>query len=73
MAVVGEKDALIADLVASKAKMEPIPSLLEAMEWDAVRTILKTPPVNLLWNNGDVSTYYNTGTRLHMYHYCIIM
>eukprot|EP00978_Attheya_sp_CCMP212_P006323 scaffold14325_cov37-Attheya_sp.AAC.2 len=47
------KDALIADLVASKAKMEPIPSLLEAMEWDSVRTILKTPPVNQLWNLGD--------------------
>eukprot|EP00550_Attheya_septentrionalis_P004170 CAMPEP_0198299126 /NCGR_PEP_ID=MMETSP1449-20131203/43484_1 /TAXON_ID=420275 /ORGANISM="Attheya septentrionalis, Strain CCMP2084" /LENGTH=209 /DNA_ID=CAMNT_0044000583 /DNA_START=112 /DNA_END=741 /DNA_ORIENTATION=+ len=53
MAAGTTKDDLIADLVASKAKLEPIPSLLEAMEWDSVRTILKTPPVNQLWNLGD--------------------
>jgi hypothetical protein len=26
---------------------------LEQQEWDKVRTILKTPPVNKLWNLGD--------------------
>mmetsp|Transcript_28760 Transcript_28760/g.43960 ORF Transcript_28760/g.43960 Transcript_28760/m.43960 type:complete len:187 (+) Transcript_28760:93-653(+) len=46
-------DALIADLKSSKEKMDPIPALLEANEWDKVRTILKTPPVNSLWNLGD--------------------
>jgi len=46
-------DPLIADLKASRAKMEPIPRLLSNGEWDAVRTILKTTPVNQLWNLGD--------------------
>lgn len=46
-------DALVADLKSSKEKMAPIPALLEANEWDKVRTILKTPPVNSLWNLGD--------------------
>ncbi len=44
--------ALIEDLKMSKDKIAPIPSLLEAGEWDKVRTILKTPPVNALWNLG---------------------
>lgn len=46
-------DALISDLETSLDKLKPIPSLLEKNEWDAVRTILKTPPVNQLWNLGD--------------------
>lgn len=48
----GAKD-LVGDLVASKEKMKPIPELLQAGEWDKVRTILKTPPVNNLWNLGE--------------------
>ena len=44
---------LISDLTASKSKLEPIPGLLDNGEWDKVRTILKTPPVNQLWNLGD--------------------
>lgn len=44
---------LVNDLVESKEKMAPIPDLLQAEKWDQVRTILKTPPVNNLWNLGD--------------------
>ena len=49
---VGVKD-LVSDLETSKEKMLAIPELLEANEWDKVRSILKTPPVNSLWNLGD--------------------
>jgi hypothetical protein len=49
--------SLLDDLRASKAKMEPIPDLLEKQDWEAVRQILKTPPVNKLWNLGDVSRF----------------
>jgi hypothetical protein len=44
---------LVADLVSSKEKLAPIPDLLQKEEWDKVRTILKTPPVNQLWNLGE--------------------
>jgi hypothetical protein len=50
---ISSTDALISDLETSLEKLKPIPSLLEKNEWDAVRTILKTPPVNQLWNLGD--------------------
>jgi hypothetical protein len=39
----------------SKEKLQAIPDLLEEKEWDKVRSILKLPPVNKLWNLGDVS------------------
>eukprot|EP00640_Fibrocapsa_japonica_P006502 CAMPEP_0113936774 /NCGR_PEP_ID=MMETSP1339-20121228/3576_1 /TAXON_ID=94617 /ORGANISM="Fibrocapsa japonica" /LENGTH=183 /DNA_ID=CAMNT_0000939325 /DNA_START=49 /DNA_END=600 /DNA_ORIENTATION=- /assembly_acc=CAM_ASM_000762 len=48
-----KKEDLVSDLIASKSKMELIPSLLQQQEWDKVRTILKTPPVNQLWNLGE--------------------
>jgi hypothetical protein len=57
--------SLLDDLRASKAKMEPIPDLLEKQDWEAVRQILKTPPVNKLWNLGDVRLFdsvVNVGT-----------
>ena len=47
------KDALIADLNESYAKLVTIPDLLQQQEWDKVRTILKTPPIVQLWNLGD--------------------
>ena len=28
-------------------------SLVDAAEWDKIRTVLKTPPVNELWNLGE--------------------
>ena len=46
---------LIEDLKLSKARLEPINELLEQKEWEKVRSILKVPPVNKLWNLGDVS------------------
>lgn len=41
------------ELSLSKSKLQEIPDLLQAQEWDKVRNILKTPPVNKLWNLGD--------------------
>ena len=37
----------------SLQKLQPIPGLIETEKWDEIRTILKTPPVNTLWNLGD--------------------
>jgi hypothetical protein len=50
-----DANALINELKECKRKMMTIPELLKQQEWDSVRTILKTPPVNRLWNLGDVS------------------
>jgi hypothetical protein len=44
---------LVDELKSSQEKLNPIPQLLAEQEWDKVRTILKTPPVNKLWNLGD--------------------
>ena len=46
-------DALIEEIESSQVKLKEIPQLLQEQEWDKVRTILKTPPVNKLWNLGD--------------------
>eukprot|EP00584_Thalassiosira_punctigera_P006270 CAMPEP_0172528464 /NCGR_PEP_ID=MMETSP1067-20121228/2857_1 /TAXON_ID=265564 ORGANISM="Thalassiosira punctigera, Strain Tpunct2005C2" /NCGR_SAMPLE_ID=MMETSP1067 /ASSEMBLY_ACC=CAM_ASM_000444 /LENGTH=208 /DNA_ID=CAMNT_0013312375 /DNA_START=16 /DNA_END=642 /DNA_ORIENTATION=- len=48
-----DKESLIADLTDSLAKIQTIPPLVESAEWDKIRTILKTPPVNELWNLGE--------------------
>mmetsp|Transcript_107798 Transcript_107798/g.310464 ORF Transcript_107798/g.310464 Transcript_107798/m.310464 type:complete len:205 (-) Transcript_107798:16-630(-) len=45
--------ALQEELKDSRTKLQEIPNLLQAQEWDKVRSILKTPPVNKLWNLGD--------------------
>jgi len=55
-AIAAPDSSMMEELKMSAAKLEPIPALLENKEWDAVRTILKTPPVNKLWNLGDVSS-----------------
>jgi len=44
---------LVEELQESKTKLTGIPNLLQGQEWDKVRNILKTPPVNKLWNLGD--------------------
>lgn len=44
---------LLDELSQSKEKVNSLPDLLKNQEWDKVRTILKTPPVNKLWNLGD--------------------
>lgn len=49
---------LVEELKVSVSKMESIPQLLDEGEWDKVRTILKTPPVNKLWNLGEVRILY---------------
>jgi len=46
---------LINELNESRDKLKAIPDLLQREEWDKVRSILKVPPVNKLWNLGDVS------------------
>ncbi len=47
------KEELLTDLTTSLTKISAIPPLLESAEWDKVRTVLKTPPVNQLWNLGE--------------------
>lgn len=46
-------DSMIDELVASKKNLESVPGLLQAQEWEKVRAILKSPPVNNLWNLSD--------------------
>ena len=52
-------DVLISELKDSKARLSEVPLLLKQQEWDKARNILKTPPVNRLWNLGDVSASMN--------------
>ena len=52
-AFASEKDTLIANLSDSLTAIKAIPSLVDAAEWDKIRTVLKTPPVNELWNLGE--------------------
>lgn len=47
------RESLLAELNESLAKVQTIPPMLENAEWDKVRTVLKTPPVNQLWNLGE--------------------
>ena len=51
---------LVDDLRNSITKIDAIPELLDQGEWDKVRTILKTPPVNKLWNLGEVCIFLIT-------------
>jgi len=53
VAATPDAKALIQQVEQTRQKLEPIPELLAAQEWDQVRSILKTPPVNFLWNMGD--------------------
>lgn len=61
LAAAESRDSLVAELDDSLAKIQSIPSLVESAEWDKVRTVLKTPPVNELWNLGESK---NTLTKL---------
>lgn len=47
------EDALVNEIKESQSKLKEVQGLLKDQEWDKVRTILKTPPVNKLWNLGD--------------------
>jgi hypothetical protein len=44
---------IVTELESSLTKLQPISNLLQEEKWDEVRTILKTPPVNKLWNLGE--------------------
>mmetsp|Transcript_27079 Transcript_27079/g.45128 ORF Transcript_27079/g.45128 Transcript_27079/m.45128 type:complete len:197 (+) Transcript_27079:122-712(+) len=44
---------MLAELEESQTKIAKIPALVASEEWEAIRAILKTPPVNNLWNMGD--------------------
>lgn len=46
-------EILVDELQSSQSKLKEIPGFLQDQEWDKVRTALKTPPVNKLWNLGD--------------------
>mmetsp|Transcript_15907 Transcript_15907/g.17648 ORF Transcript_15907/g.17648 Transcript_15907/m.17648 type:complete len:203 (+) Transcript_15907:98-706(+) len=56
-------DSMINELKEIKSKLEPVPGLLAEENWEGARGILKTPPVNYLWNVG-VNTDQNTLVRL---------
>lgn len=43
----------VTELQESLTKIQAIPKLLEEQKWDEARTVLKTSPVNKLWNLGD--------------------
>jgi len=45
--------ALLDELKAVRTALEPLPALLNEEKWDAVRSVLKTPPVANLWNLGE--------------------
>ncbi|KAG7369267.1 hypothetical protein IV203_032010 [Nitzschia inconspicua] len=55
VSVAASVEDYIQELKTTKSKIQEIPDLLQQQEWDKVRTILKTPPVNYLWNLGDSS------------------
>lgn len=50
-----DEKSLMNDVTTSLDKISTIPALLKEAEWDKVRTVLKTPPVNSLWNLGESS------------------
>lgn len=49
----GDIKSMLAELNESETKIAKIPALIASEEWEAIRAILKTPPVNNLWNMGD--------------------
>jgi len=48
-----DEEALLAELRAVRTALEPLPALLDEEKWDAVRSVLKVPPVGNLWNLGE--------------------
>merc|ERR1719440_645400 len=48
-----QEAAIVGELQQVIELLEPLPALLEAEEWDKVRSVLKTPPVGNLWNLGN--------------------
>ncbi|KAL3943710.1 MAG: hypothetical protein SGBAC_002217 [Bacillariaceae sp.] len=52
-ALAASASSLKEELKTCQSKLVDIPALLEQQEWEKVRQILKTPPVNKLWNLSD--------------------
>jgi len=57
----GVETEYLSELESSLSKLQSIPNLLSDQKWDEVRTVLKTPPVNKLWNLGETQ---NTALKL---------
>jgi len=57
----GVEKEYLSELESSLSKLQSIPNLLSDKKWDEVRTVLKTPPVNKLWNLGETQ---NTALKL---------
>jgi hypothetical protein len=47
-----DQQALLAELKDAAQRLKPLGAMLDAENWDGVRTVLKTPPVGNLWNLG---------------------
>lgn len=47
-----DKQALLAELKDAAERLKPLSAMLDAENWDGVRTVLKSPPVGNLWNLG---------------------
>ena len=52
-AVATTEAEIMKDLQAVVTALQPLPALLEEEKWDAVRSVLKVPPVGNLWNLGE--------------------
>lgn len=48
-----DEASILAELKSVREALQPLPALLEEEQWDKVRSVLKTPPVGLLWNLGE--------------------
>mmetsp|Transcript_5303 Transcript_5303/g.17653 ORF Transcript_5303/g.17653 Transcript_5303/m.17653 type:complete len:176 (-) Transcript_5303:252-779(-) len=48
-----DEQALLAEIKAVRSALDPLPALLDEEKWDAVRSVLKVPPVGNLWNLGE--------------------
>eukprot|EP00587_Corethron_hystrix_P011635 CAMPEP_0113313162 /NCGR_PEP_ID=MMETSP0010_2-20120614/9695_1 /TAXON_ID=216773 ORGANISM="Corethron hystrix, Strain 308" /NCGR_SAMPLE_ID=MMETSP0010_2 /ASSEMBLY_ACC=CAM_ASM_000155 /LENGTH=120 /DNA_ID=CAMNT_0000169117 /DNA_START=333 /DNA_END=695 /DNA_ORIENTATION=+ /assembly_acc=CAM_ASM_000155 len=44
---------MVSDLKESLVRLQSVPDLLKAGEWEKARGVLKSPPVNQLWNLGE--------------------
>mmetsp|Transcript_28135 Transcript_28135/g.64384 ORF Transcript_28135/g.64384 Transcript_28135/m.64384 type:complete len:203 (-) Transcript_28135:416-1024(-) len=52
-AVDDSKESMVSDLKESLVRLQSVPDLLKAGEWEKARGVLKSPPVNQLWNLGE--------------------
>ena len=55
-----DKAALKRNAQAVLAALDPLPALVDENKWDGIRSVLKAPPVNELWNLGNGRNYIRT-------------